>query len=96
MSIKVHYLASHLDHFTANLGDFSDEQDERFHQDIKDFEVRYQGRWDITIIQYNENKNRKNKTYSRNCFLIQFQILCANFRKIEWKIKNVLSLIPFL
>ena len=32
--------------------------------------------------------HEKNKTYSRNCFLIQFHVLCANFRKIGWKIKK--------
>ncbi|XP_061443081.1 uncharacterized protein LOC133365351 isoform X1 [Rhineura floridana] len=46
MSIKVHYLHSHLDRFPDNLGDFSEEQGERFHQDIKVMEERYQGRWD--------------------------------------------------
>jgi len=46
MSIKLHYLFSHLDRFPQNLGDFSDEQGERFHQDIKVMEERYQGRWD--------------------------------------------------
>ena len=30
----------------------------------------------------------KIKTYSRNCFLIQFHILCENFRKIGRKIKK--------
>ena len=35
MSIKVHYLQCHLDYFPANLGDVSEEQGERFHQDIK-------------------------------------------------------------
>ena len=35
MSIKVHFLHSHLDRFPENLGDVSDEQGERFHQDIK-------------------------------------------------------------
>ena len=35
MSVKVHYLHSHLDFFPANLGHMSEEQDERFHQDIK-------------------------------------------------------------
>ena len=35
MSIEVHYLQNHLDYFPANLGDFSEEQGERFHQDIK-------------------------------------------------------------
>lgn len=46
MSIKVHYLHSHLDRFPENLGDYSEEQGERFHQDIKTMEDRYQGRWD--------------------------------------------------
>ena len=35
MSGKVHYLHSHLDFFPANLGHMSEEQGERFHQDIK-------------------------------------------------------------
>ena len=34
MSIKVHYLHSHLNHFPENLGDLNEEQEERFHQDI--------------------------------------------------------------
>ena len=32
MSIKVHYLKSHLDSFPKNLGSVSDEQGERSHQ----------------------------------------------------------------
>ena len=35
MSIKVHFLFSHIENFPENLGDVSDEQSERFHQDIK-------------------------------------------------------------
>jgi hypothetical protein len=35
MNVKLHYLHSHLDHFPENLGDLSEEQGERFHQDIK-------------------------------------------------------------
>ena len=46
MSIKVHYLHSHLDKFPENLGSCSEEQGERFHQDLKVMEDRYQGRWD--------------------------------------------------
>ena len=34
MSIKVHFLNSHLDEFPANLGDVSEEHGERFHQDL--------------------------------------------------------------
>ena len=46
MSIKLHYLFSHLDYFPENLGDVSEEQGERFHQNIRMMEERYQGRWD--------------------------------------------------
>ena len=46
MSIQLHFLHSHLDRFHENLGDVSDEQGERFHQDIKTIEKWYQGRWD--------------------------------------------------
>ena len=35
MSIKMHYLFSHLDRFPKSLEDVSDKQGERFHQDIK-------------------------------------------------------------
>ena len=50
MSIKVHFLHNHLNQFPENLGDVSDEQGERFHQDIKTIEERYQGRWDIKMM----------------------------------------------
>ena len=50
MSIKVHFLHNHLNRFPENLGDVSDEQGERFHQDIKTIEGRYQGRWDIKMM----------------------------------------------
>ena len=50
LSIKVHFLNSHLDKFPANLGDVSDEHGERFHQDIKVMEERYQGRWDTRMM----------------------------------------------
>ena len=35
MSIKLHFLHSHLNIFPENLGDINDEHGERFHQDIK-------------------------------------------------------------
>ena len=44
MSIKMHYLHSHMDWFPENLGSMIDEQGERFHQDMKEMETRYQGR----------------------------------------------------
>ncbi|GBM84783.1 hypothetical protein AVEN_121909-1 [Araneus ventricosus] len=50
MSLKVHFLHSHIDCFPENLGAYSEEQGERFHQDVRDIERRYQGRWDVNML----------------------------------------------
>ena len=50
MSIKIHYFFSHLDRFSENLGKLSEEQGERFHQDIEIMEERYQGQWDTHMM----------------------------------------------
>jgi hypothetical protein len=50
MSIKLHYLHSHLDFFRDNLGDVSEEHGERFHQDMQTMEKRYQGRWNSAMM----------------------------------------------
>lgn len=50
MSLKIHFLHSHLDFFPKNLGAVSDEQGERFHQDVRTIETRYQGRWDPAMM----------------------------------------------
>lgn len=42
MSVKMLFLSSHLDYFPENCGDFSEEQGERFHQEIR--EESYHGR----------------------------------------------------
>ena len=51
MNIKLHFLHSHLNYFPCNLEDFSEDQVKRFHQDTKDVEKRYQGRWDKYILE---------------------------------------------
>jgi len=50
MSIKLHYLKSHLDKFPDNLGGVSEEQIERFYQDLKIEDDRYQGWRDTHMI----------------------------------------------
>ncbi|GBN89806.1 hypothetical protein AVEN_67319-1 [Araneus ventricosus] len=40
MSLKVHFLDSHLVYFPENLGAVSEEQGERFYQDVKEMEGR--------------------------------------------------------
>lgn len=49
-SLKVHVIQSHLDRFPPNCSDFSDEMGERFHQEIKLYERRYQGRFDVAML----------------------------------------------
>lgn len=50
MSIKLHFLHSHLDRFPENLGDMSEEQGECMHQDLRVMEDRYQGFWDKNMM----------------------------------------------
>ena len=50
MSVKMHFLWSHLTYFPENCGDYSEEQGERFHQDIRVMEERYQGHWDVNFM----------------------------------------------
>ena len=41
---------SHVEYFPENLEAYSEEQGERFHQDIKVMEELCQGRWDGNIM----------------------------------------------
>lgn len=50
MSLKIHFLHSHLNFFPENLGMESDEHGERFHQQMKAMEKRYQGVWDEAMM----------------------------------------------
>ena len=46
MSLQLRSMHFHYEYFPENLEDYSQEQNERFYQDIKMMEQRYQGRWD--------------------------------------------------
>ena len=51
MSLKVHFLFNHSDNFpNVHLGSMSEDQGERFYQDIKEMERRYQGRWNTNML----------------------------------------------
>jgi hypothetical protein len=50
MSLKMHFLDSHLAFFPENLGAIGDEHGERFHQDISAMEKRYQGQWSARML----------------------------------------------
>ena len=74
MSLKIHFLHSHLDFFPANLGAISDEQGEKFHQDIQAMEARCQGFWnegmlaDYCWMLYRDvpTHSHKRKSYSKH------------------------------
>ena len=50
MSLKIHFLESHLHFIPENLGEVSDEHGERFHQNILAMEKRYQGKWTSSML----------------------------------------------
>lgn len=43
ISMKFHFFHNHLDRFSENLRDMSEEQEGRMHQDLRVMEERYQG-----------------------------------------------------
>lgn len=59
MSLKILFLHSYLIFFPKNFGMESDEHDERFHEQMKAMEKRYQGVWDEAMMS------------DYNCFLIR-------------------------
>jgi hypothetical protein len=50
MSLKVHFLDSHLDFFPVNVGAVSDEHGELSHQDMSNMENQYQGKWSPNML----------------------------------------------
>ena len=68
MSLKMHFLHCHLDFFLSNLGEVSDEQGERFHQDISVIEGRYQGPYYANMMGdfcWNLQRKSKSSSYKR-------------------------------
>ena len=49
MSAKENFLYKHLEYSPENLGALSEEQGERFYQDIKIMQKRYQDRWNVNM-----------------------------------------------
>jgi hypothetical protein len=70
MSLKLHYLYSHLDHFPDNLGRVSEEQGERMHQDMENVENRFQGRWNVHMMadySWMIHRDQPHRKHSRKC-----------------------------
>ena len=50
MSINIHFLSAHLDYFSDDFVDYSEEQGGCFNQDILTIEDRYQENVNINIL----------------------------------------------
>ncbi|GBO24794.1 hypothetical protein AVEN_270320-1, partial [Araneus ventricosus] len=50
MSLKIHFLHSHLEFYPENLGSVSNEHGEQFHQAISNMGARYQGKWNPKML----------------------------------------------
>ncbi|CAK9833810.1 hypothetical protein ANTRET_LOCUS10438 [Anthophora retusa] len=76
MSLKIHFLQSHLNLFPENLGDISDEHGERFHQEMKTIDWPYQefldermmGDYMWSLIRETDSKNNRRQSRSQNYF----------------------------
>jgi hypothetical protein len=78
MSLKVHFLDSHLDFFPENLGAVSDEHGERFHQDISNMEKRHQGKWSLSMLAdycWTLKRDVPQVSYSRKPTTAIFQVM---------------------
>ena len=89
MNYKLHFLHNHIDDFPENCGDFSDEQGERFHQDIKEMEKRYQGIWGTNMMAdycWTLKREKESKGVKRK----KCQPLCRSFenKRIRYKKKK--------
>ncbi|UYV73988.1 hypothetical protein LAZ67_11001726 [Cordylochernes scorpioides] len=76
MSLKIHFLHSYLDSFPDNFGTVSDENGERFHQDISSMEKRYQGKWSPGMLAdycWTLKRNVPQAKYRRKFTVITFQ-----------------------
>jgi hypothetical protein len=64
MSLKLHFLQSHLGFSPVDMGAVSAKHGERFHQDIPRMEKRYSGKWNPycwTLVQETPTEEQKRK-----------------------------------
>lgn len=81
MSLKLHFLRDHLNEFMENLGDYSEQHEDRFYQDIATMEKRYCGEsyasmladhccFFLFVIQTTTRQRGKEKQRKRTSLLI--------------------------
>ena len=90
ISLKIHFLHSHLDFFSDNLGDVSNEHGEKFHQNIFEVETRYQGKPNDRMLsdycwylQGKTDASYRRKTRSQKYFQQMYGELCLSDQQIN-------------
>ena len=82
----MHFLDSHLSYFPENLGVYSEEQGERFHQDISEMERRYRGRWNVNMMaDYCWSLYRENSDTTYQGFFVTVRVGTA-YRRTLFKL----------
>jgi len=72
---QIHFLESHLKFFPEKLGEVSDKQSERFHQDIIAMEKQYQGKWTSSMLAdycWTVKRDVPNAKYRRKSYTSKF------------------------
>ena len=77
MTPKLHFLFSHLDSFPTNLGSESDEQGDRFHQEMEEIERRMMADYCWFLIR--EDPSEKNAKFQ---VARHFNLNFLNLRRI--------------
>jgi hypothetical protein len=77
MSLKNHFLNSHLNFFLPNLGAVSYELGKRYHQDISSMETRYTGKWSQNMV-VDYCRNLTEEVPIASCRRMSYR------RRVEW------------
>jgi len=68
VSLKIHFLESHLDFSLENFGEVSGEHGGRFHKNILAMEEQYQGKWTSSIL-------------AESCWTLKTDVPETNYRR---------------
>jgi hypothetical protein len=77
MSLKIHFMSSHLDYCLENCGSVSDEHNERFHQNFAAMEGRYKWKLSPSMIAdycWTLKHDSPNSTFNRQAKQVRLQL----------------------
>ena len=103
MSLKIHFLHSHLIFFPPILGAVSDEHGERFHQVITKMERNYQGKWNpgmmgdfYWMLLHDVPEAKYTRSSKKTPFWLWYYELCNCVIQVHWINQCSLSILFYL